>query len=100
MIWKTLIILSIIAILIGGWVWLDHGAHIITKDREKVVTVVEDDLFGTTHEEVEWVETFDFGLVPDSTHPMHSYRSYVFVIGVSGVVIIWSLVMIRRKKKQ
>ncbi len=99
MIWKTLIAISVAAILIGGWVWVDHGSHFITKDREKVVTIVEDELFGTTHEEVEWVETFDFGLVPDSTHPMHAYRSYLFVLGISAVVIIVSFVMLRRQKR-
>lgn len=100
MLWKSLILLSVIAILVGGGIWLSHGAHIFTKDREKVVEVKHDPIFGTEVEEVTWKETFDYGLLPDHDAITHLHRSYAFVLGASTVVIIGSLIMIKRGKNQ
>ena len=96
MIWKGLIAISIIAIIIGGIVWVAEGSHIYTKDREKVVKVVKDELFGTEHEEITWKENFQLGLLPDSSDLVHAYRSLVFIVGVAGGVIVFSTIMIRR----
>lgn len=98
MLWKSLILLSVIAILVGGGIWVSHGAHIFTKDREKVVEVTHDPIFGTEVEEVTWKETFDYGLLPDHDAITHLHRSYAFVLGLSTAVIIGSLIMIKRGK--
>ena len=99
MIWKAIIALSIIAIIAGGVVWVSHGMEFFTKDREKVVTVVEDELFGTSREEVEWKETFKLGLLPDDTSVAVLHRSYGFILGTSLTAILVSLFMIRRQRQ-
>ena len=100
MIWKALIALSVIAIIVGGIVWVADGTHIYTKDREKIVTVVKDELFGTETEKVEWKENFQLGLLPDSADLQHAYRSYAFILGSSFVAIVLGMVMIRRGRKE
>lgn len=99
MIWKTLIALSVVAIIVGGGVWISHGMHTFTKDREQVVTKVTDELFGTVREEVTWVENFSFGFLPDDTAAIGLYRSYIFVIGASFFTTVVSAYMLRRKKR-
>lgn len=99
MIWKLLLALGVVAFLTGTIIWFAHGQHMFTKDREKVITLVEDELFGTTHEEHEWKETFELGLLPDSHHPMYFYRSFAFIGGLSISVALFSLYKIRRAKK-
>lgn len=99
MIWKTLLALGLVAFLTGTVVWFAHGQHVFTKDREKVITMVEDELFGTTHEEVEWKETFELGLLPDSQHPFDVHRSFAFIGGLSLTVVLFSMYKIRRSKK-
>lgn len=96
MLWKSLIILSIVAMITGGAVWIGHGAHMFTRDREKVVEVKHDPIFGTEVEEVTWKETFTYGLLPDHTAITHLHRSYAFVLGLSTAVIVGSAVMIKR----
>lgn len=98
MIWKTLIAASVVAVLIGGYFWISQGAHTLTKDRERVVTTVTDELFGTTHEVVEWKPTFIYGLFPDDTSVTAVYRGYSFVLGSSIVIIVLSIVMLRRQR--
>ncbi|MCO6466430.1 MAG: hypothetical protein J5I53_07435 [Bradyrhizobiaceae bacterium] len=100
MLWKSLIVIAVLAIIAGGAVWISHGSHTLTKDREKVVTLEKDELFGTTHEKVEWVEKFTYGFFPDDTAVTTVYRGYVFVLGSSLAVIALSVVMLRRQKKQ
>lgn len=99
MIWKALLALGLVAFLTGTVVWFVHGQQVYTKDREKVITLVEDELFGTTHEEVELKSSFKLGLLPDSLNPIHSYRSFAFIGGLSLTVVLFSMYKIRRSKK-
>ena len=99
MLYKILIALAVIAIIAGGVRWVSDGAHIFTKDREKVVTTTHDPLFGTDVETVVWKENFQYGLLPDHAHVSHAHRSYSLVLGVSIAVVLGSLFMLRRKKK-
>ncbi len=98
MIWRLLIGIAIIACIIGGVIWFSHGMQIYTKDREKVVTMVKDELFGTTHEEVTWVPTFKYGLLPDEPSVTALPRSYGFILGTSVAMIVFSGLMIKRSK--
>ena len=98
MIWKFIIVISVFAIIIGGIVWIAQGTQFYTKNREKVVTIIKDDLFGTTHEHTEWVETFKLGILPDDSSLTALHRSYAFIIGTGTAAIILSIVMLRRKK--
>lgn len=99
MIWKSVISASIVAILVGGYFWFAHGMQTLTKDRERVVTVVKDELFGTTHEVVEWKPTFVYGFFPDDTSVVTIYRGYSFVLGTSLVLIATSIVILRKQRK-
>lgn len=98
MIWRLLIGIAIVASIIGGVIWISHGSEIYTKDRERVVNVVKDELFGTTREEVTWVPTFKYGLLPDDASVTALPRSYGFILGTSLAVILFSGWMIKRAK--
>ena len=100
MIWKLLIALAGLAILIGGIVWVSDGMNIYSKDREQVVKIIKDDLFGTTREEVSWIPAFKFGLLPGGTEVALIPGSYAFVLGISFSTIIGSFIMIRRSRKK
>ncbi len=95
--WKLLIALSVAAIITGGVVWVLHGMEMYTKDREKVVTIVKDELFGTSNEVVEWKQTFRYGLLPDDASITVLHRGYAFVVGLAGAAIFLSIYMLRRK---
>jgi len=97
MIWRTLIITSILAILIGGGVWIKDGLQIYTKDREEVVTIVKDELFGTTTKKVEYVPAFKFGLLPVDSTVADAPACFGSVLGFSVVVIAFSWYKLRRK---
>lgn len=99
MIWKFIIVLSTFAIALGGIVWYAHGRHVYTKTREEVVTIVNDDLFGT-REERTWIDTFKLGMLPDDASVTVLYRSYAFIIGVSVTTIVFSSIMLRRGKRK
>lgn len=75
--------------LIG--LWMSDGFQVFTKDKSEKVILQKDDIFGTTVEKREWVDDFQFGLLPDD--PIQPYRSLSFFLIVSGVVI-----MIAQKK--
>ncbi|RPI68351.1 MAG: hypothetical protein EHM43_05145 [Ignavibacteriae bacterium] len=98
MFWKLIIGISIIACIVGGVIWISHGMEIYTKDREKVVTVIKDEVFGTTREEVSWKPTFKYGLLPDDANFMALPRSYGFVLGLSFAAIIGSAIMLKRSR--
>lgn len=98
MIWKFCIIVAVLAVLVGGYFWISQGAHTLTKDRERVVTVVKDDLFGTSHEVVEWKPTFIYGFFPDDTSVLTVYRGYSFVLGLSLVLIATGTIMLRKSR--
>ncbi len=97
MMWKLLIVAAVIAIIVGGIVWVGDGMEIYTKTREKVVTEVKDELFGTTQQVVKWEPTFKYGLLPDDADVSVVHRGYVFVLGVSGMTILLSVFMLRRR---
>jgi len=98
MFWKLLIGTALVASTIGAVIWISHGMEFYTKDREKVVTVVKDELFGTTREEVTWVPTFKYGLLPDDAAVSALPRSYGFILGTSLAVILFSGWMIKRSR--
>lgn len=98
MFWKLLIGTALVASIIGAVIWISHGMEFYTKDREKVVTIVKDELFGTTREEVTWVPTFKYGLLPDDVAITALPRSYGFILGTSLAVILFSGWMIKRSK--
>lgn len=75
--------------LIG--LWMSDGFQVFTKDKSEKVILQKDDIFGTTVEKREWVDDFQFGLLPDD--PIQPYRSLSFFLIVSGVGI-----MIAQKK--
>lgn len=75
--------------LIG--LWMSDGFQVFTKDKSEKVILQKDDIFGTTVEKREWVDNFQFGLLPDD--PIQPFRSLSFFLIVSGVVI-----MIAQKK--
>lgn len=98
MFWKVLIAAAVLAILVGGGVWISDGMQFFTKDREPIVTVTKDPLFGTETESTTWVETFRLGLLPDDAAITAIHRSYGFILGVSGAVIIGSWIMLKRTR--
>jgi len=75
--------------LIG--LWMSNGFQVFTKDKTEIVILQKDDIFGTTVENREWVDNFQFGLLPDD--PIQPFRSLSFFLIVSGVGI-----MIAQKK--
>ena len=100
MIWKILIGLSAAAIITGGVVWISHGMHAFTHDREEVITIEKDEIFGTDKEVVTWVETFKLGFLPDDNNISVVHRSYAFILGVSGAAIALSILMLRKSRSK
>lgn len=70
--------------LIG--LWMSDGCQVFTKDKSEKVILQKDDIFGTTVEKREWVDDFQFGLLPDD--PIQPFRSLSFFLIVSGVGIM------------
>jgi hypothetical protein len=99
MFWKILIGVSIVAIITGGAVWIAHGMNMFTHDRDEVITVVKDEIFGTEREEITWVENYRLGLLPDDYTIDVIHHSYAFILGVSGAAILLSLFMLKRQRK-
>lgn len=87
MIWRLLIIIGIIGILVGGWYWVADGMQVFSKDREEVVTIVKDPLFGTETKQVAYEPRFRFGLLPLDATPQAIPVSYAFVAGTSLALI-------------
>ncbi len=83
MIWRLLIVFGIVGILVGGWYWFADGMQVFSKDREEVVTVVKDPLFGTETKQVSYEPRFRFGLLPLDATPQAVPASYAFVAGTS-----------------
>jgi len=98
MFWKIIIALAVVACIAGGVVWISHGMHIFTHDREEVITMEKDELFGTEREVVKWVDAFKLGLLPDAAEITLLHRSYAFILGSSAVAIILSIIMLRRSR--
>lgn len=84
---RLLIIIGIIGILAGGYVWLQDGRQIFSKDREEVVKEVKDELFGTVTRTTEYVPAFKFGLLPLNSTVGDIPRCYAFVLGACGTLI-------------
>lgn len=93
---RLLIIIGIVGILAGGYVWLQDGRQIFSKDREEVVKEVKDELFGTVTRTTEYVPAFKFGLLPLNSTVTDFPRCYAFVIGVCGTMI--AVGVVRRRK--
>lgn len=93
---RLLIIIGIIGILAGGYVWLQDGRQIFSKDREAVVKEVKDELFGTVTRTTEFVPAFKFGLLPLNSTVADFPRCYAFVLGVCGTLIILGVVRMRK----
>lgn len=87
MIWRLFIIIGIISILVGGWHWVADGMQVFSKDREEVVTIVKDPLFGTETKQVVYEPRFRFGLLPLDVTPQAIPASYAFVAGTSLALI-------------
>lgn len=58
---KTLAAICLVGALAVIGVWVSHGTHLATLDKELVETQVKDD-FGDTVTEKKWVPTFKLGL--------------------------------------
>lgn len=93
---RLLIILGIVGILVGGYVWHQDGHQVFSKDREEVVKEVKDELFGTITRTTEYVPAFKFGLLPLNSTVADIPRCYVFVLGVCGTLIILGVVRMRK----
>ncbi len=87
MIWRLLIIIGILGILVGGGLWFKDGQQIFSKDREEVVTIVKDPLFGAETKQVTYEPRFRFGLLPLDATPQAVPASFAFVAGTSLMLI-------------
>ncbi len=88
---NILIIIGVVGILVGGWLWVKDGMHVFSKDREEVVREFKDELFGTTRREVEYIPAFKFGLLPVDVTVADFPRCYAFVGSVSVALIGFGL---------
>lgn len=99
MLWKLLIALGLVAVIVGGAIWISHGSQWYSKDRERVETVVNDPLFGTSRTEVTFVEKYSFGLLPDDIGIARLHNSYAFVLGAGLTSIALGLFLKRKRRK-
>lgn len=99
MIWRVLIIAAVLAIVIGGVVWISGGTQTLTKDKEEVVTITPNTLFGGNDTTITYVDKFKLGLLPPSDSPADMPMSYAFILGTSGAAILLSFIMMRRSRK-
>ncbi|MFM8771044.1 MAG: hypothetical protein ACKOE4_03325 [Candidatus Kapaibacterium sp.] len=93
---RLLIIIGIIGILAGAYVWHQDGHQIFSKDREEVVKEVKDELFGTVTRTTEYVPSFKFGLLPLNSTIADIPRCYAFVLGACGTLIALGVVRMRK----
>lgn len=93
---RLLIILGIVGILAGGYLWHQDGHQVFSKDREEIVKEVKDDLFGTVTRTTEFVPAFKFGLLPLNATVTDLPRCYAFVLGMCGTMIVVGIVRRRR----
>lgn len=93
---RLLIILGIVGILVGGFLWHQDGHQVFSKDREEIVKEVKDDLFGTVTRTTEFVPAFKFGLLPLNATVTDLPRCYAFVLGMCGTMIVVGVVRRRR----
>lgn len=99
MIWRILIIAAVVAIVVGGVVWISGGTQTLTKDKEEVVTVTPNTLFGGNDTTVTYVKKFRLGLLPPSDSPSDVPMSYAFILGAGTTLILLSVFMMRRSRK-
>lgn len=99
MIWRILVIVAVLAIVIGGIVWISGGMQTLTKDKVEVVTITPNTLFGGNDTTITYEKKFQLGLLPPSDAPADVPSSYGFILGTSVAVIILSVVMMRRSQK-
>lgn len=60
--WKIISIVAFALVIGIGIRWGLDGAQVFTKDKQQVVVVERDDVFGTEIENVTWEEGFWLGL--------------------------------------
>jgi len=99
MIWRILLIAAILAIVIGGVFWVSAGAQMLTKDKQEVVTITPNTLFGGNDTTTTYVDKFSLGLLPPSDSPSDAPQSYAFILGTSVAAIFLSVFMMRRSRK-
>ncbi len=99
MIWRILIIAAVLAIVAGGIMWIIGGTQTLTKDKVEVVTMTADPLFGDSTRNVTYVDKFQLGLLPPSDSPADVPMSYAFILGTSAAVMLLSVFMMRRSRK-
>ncbi|NBO69289.1 MAG: hypothetical protein EBU66_03925 [Bacteroidetes bacterium] len=92
--WRILQIVLIVATITLIGLWIQDGLQVFTKDKSERITLIKDDIFGTTVEKREWVDDFQLGLLPDD--PMQPFRSLSFFIVLSSL----STILIQRKIHQ
>jgi hypothetical protein len=97
---RLLIIIGILGILAGGYVWNSDGRQIFSKDREEIVKEVKDELFGTVTRTTEYVPAFKFGLLPLNATLGDIPRCYAFVLGACGTLIAIGVVRQRKTSSQ
>lgn len=98
MIWRIITIVALLAILVGGGVWVAHGAEVLSKDKRAEVIETKDPLFGTTQREVKYVDEFTYGFLPLDDSPMSAPTGYVFVLGSGLVAMVFATIMRRRAR--
>ena len=88
--WRILQICLFIVTLSLTGLWVKDGFQVFTKDKSEKISIQKHEIFGTTIEKREWVEDFQFGLLPDD--PLQPYRSLSFYL----VVTIFALAIAQR----
>ncbi|MFZ9814418.1 MAG: hypothetical protein ACO323_01365 [Candidatus Kapaibacteriota bacterium] len=79
--WRILQVILIFTTLTLSGLWIKDGFQVFTKDKSEKITLVKDDIFGTTIEKREWIDDFQLGLLPDD--PLLPFRSLSFFIVLS-----------------
>ena len=97
-VWRILqIILILISFTFSG-LWIKDGFQVFTKDKSEKITLVKDDIFGTTVEKREWIDDFQLGLLPDD--PLLPFRSLSFFLVLSLIGIAIAQRKIQKTTKQ
>lgn len=99
MLWRIIIIISLVSIVASGILWIKGGMVMWPHDREQVVTVVKDDLFGTTREETTWKNIEPaYGFFPIDSSVDAIPRSFIFVLGAGIGFSLVSMIMLKRQR--
>ncbi len=77
--WELVRWLGLFIALVVLALWLAHGGHVFTKDKQMVVYREHDPIFGTSRERVEWKPSFRLGL--DIAGPVAAVGLGVWLLG-------------------